>query len=82
MWFSKKKYSQKEVEYIVTSILRETVDRESVRKVIEENLTEIIGVRSVGECFEKLNLLEEKADPIQVRFWMDKIEQLRKDKIL
>jgi hypothetical protein len=78
MWFSKKKYNQKEVEYIVTAILRETVDRHTLRKIIEEKLSEIIGPRCVGQCFEKLNEIEEEADPAQVKFWMDKIEELRK----
>jgi hypothetical protein len=81
MWFCKKRYNEKEVQYIISSILQQTVDRQSIRRIIEENLGEIIGPKCMGQCFEKLNSIEEIADPEQVKLWMDRIEELRKNKI-
>lgn len=80
MWFQKK-YNVKEVEYILAALIRETVDRHSIRAIIDEDLRSVIGDLNVNKCFEKLNDMEEKDDPEKVKYWMDRLESLRKNKI-
>lgn len=82
-WLLKRKcFSYEEVEYLVKDILRQTIDRETMRIILDNELDELIGERLVHQIIEKINNMEKEVDPNKVVFWMNKINQLKRSKSL
>ncbi|MFW5794000.1 MAG: hypothetical protein ACOCV1_00820 [Bacillota bacterium] len=78
LWFnSKNKYSEKEVEYIVKAILRQTVDRDNLKSILGSELRPIVGDEVLYQVLERLNFKDNKTDITRFQDWMQKIKTLK-----
>lgn len=81
MWpFTRKQtYTKEVVELIISDILRQTVDRCTVRCFLQEDISPLLGEKLVETFFAKINDLEKKADVYQLDYWMKKLELFQKE---
>ncbi len=83
MWpFKKKesKYSRKAITYVLSEILRQTVDREILRDIVDINLQPLVGNAVLTDFYIKLNEAEKKIDTRKAKYWLDKMEILKDTK--
>jgi len=84
MWpFKKKKpvYSKQAIAYVLGELLRQTVDRETLRNTIDTTLQPIVGDAVLADFYVKLNKAEKVIDQKRAEYWIEKIEILRKAKV-
>lgn len=81
MWlknFFQKKYSKKNVEFIISDILRQTVDRDNVSKFLKDDISPLLGDQLVQNFFEKLNEKEKTTDIYHSDYWLKKLDSIEK----
>lgn len=75
--FGKQKYNKKSVEYVMKEILRQTIDRDLLKKEIGKYLDE----KQIVEFYENINRKEILKDHQCLNKWMKKLEDLNNNKI-
>jgi len=82
-WFSSKKtYSKESVVYILNEILRQTVDRETLKRMIFSEMRPLVGEKVIDDFYKKTNDLEAIVDAKKTDYWIDKLNKLNKEKIM
>jgi len=84
MWpFNKREpeYSKRAIVYILSELLRQTVDRETLRNTIDVTLQPIVGDTVLADFYVKINRAEKTIDARRAEYWLEKMEILRKAKV-
>lgn len=70
------KYKRKEVEYMLREVLRETVDRNTIKRMMDE-LRGDIGRGRINKLLQAMNEHEEDFDKKRFEHYISYLEELR-----
>ncbi len=78
-WFKRRrKYSEESVKYVLTRILEETIDRDSLRNFVNKKMINIVDKEFINEMYVGLNMNDNKADQSDLNRWMDALDIIEK----
>lgn len=71
-----RKYNADNVRLVIERIVQDTVNRDVLRQIVDNNLREILGDKYVDTVYMKLNLKDSKVDQDRVEQCIRAIEDL------
>ena len=75
-----RKYKKAEVEHLLKKVLRETVDRSTLRGILEE-VESIIGNELVTNLYEKMNIHEEELDLERFEYYIKYLNEMHDEHV-